>query len=245
MKKHIPNFLTGMNVVSGMMAVFMGMYGNLEMAAIFILIGMVFDFFDGMVARLLHVKSELGKELDSLADVVSFGVAPAILAHLLMKDVLFGGHAGCIRDLSLVGQILVFVPLLIPFFSAFRLAKFNLDKRQTMSFIGMPVPAHALFWVGLVFASLYIPEVYAVLFGNIWVLAAGVVILSLLLVSELPMFSLKITDFSWKANYIRYIYFLCLLLIAVFFGLSVILCVIPLYILFCAVDALLHVSAGK
>lgn len=245
MKKHIPNFLTGMNVVSGMMAVFMGMYGNLEMAAIFILIGMVFDFFDGMVARLLHVKSELGKELDSLADVVSFGVAPAILAHLLMKDVLFGGHAGCIRDLSLVGQILVFVPLLYPSFLLSGWLNLIWINGRRCRLSGMPVPAHALFWVGLVFASLYIPEVYAVLFGNIWVLAVCVVILSLLLVSELPMFSLKITGFSWKANYIRYIYFLCLLLIAVFFGLSVILCIIPLYILFCAVDALLHVSAGK
>lgn len=245
MKRHIPNFLTGMNVVSGMMAVFMGMYGNLEMAAVFILIGMVFDFFDGLVARLLHVKSELGKELDSLADIVSFGVAPAILAHLLMKDVVFGGQVGCIRDLPLVGQILIFVPLLIPFFSAFRLAKFNLDTRQTISFIGMPVPAHALFWVGLVFASIYIPETYAVLFGNIWVLAVCVVILSLLLVSELPMFSLKITGFSWKANSIRYIYFLCLISIALFYGLTVIICVIPLYILFCAVDALLHISENK
>lgn len=245
MKKHIPNLLTGMNVISGTLALFMAMYGYLEWAAIFILIGMVFDFFDGMVARLLHVKSEMGKELDSLADIVSFGVAPAVLAHLLMKEIVMGESGGNIADLSVVGQILVFVPLLIPFFSAFRLAKFNLDTRQTTSFIGMPVPAHAFFWVGLVFAARYLPGVYSALFGNVWVLVACVVILSLLLVSELPMFSLKITGFAWKENKIRYLYFLCLLLIVLFFGWAVIVCIVPLYILFCAVDALWHMNHKK
>ncbi len=238
MRKHIPNLITGLNAASGAMAVFMALYGQMVWAACFILVGMVFDFFDGMVARLLHVKSEMGKELDSLADVISFGVAPGLLAHLLMRDLLLPEGEMNIHVLPLYQQILLFVPLLIPVFSAFRLAKFNLDTRQSVSFIGLPVPAHALFWVGLVFARVKVPVLYQAFFGNIWVLALCVLILSVLLVSELPMFSLKISGFGWAANKVVYIYFLTLLVLAVCFGWAVLLFVIPLYILYCAVRAL-------
>lgn len=240
MKKHIPNLITGLNAASGAMAVFMALYGQIVLAACFIILGMIFDFFDGMAARLLHVKSELGKELDSLADVISFGVAPGLLAHLLIREVLFPGGAGSIAMLPVYQQILLFIPLLIPVFSVFRLAKFNLDKRQSVSFIGLPVPAHALFWIGLVFAQLKVPVLYQAFFGNIWVLAVCVVILSILLISELPMFSLKISGFSWNANKVVYIYFLTLVVLAICLGWAVLLFIIPLYILFCAVKALLN-----
>lgn len=242
MKRHIPNLITGMNVISGTMAVFMAIYGRIELAAGFIILGMVFDFFDGLSARLLHVKSDMGKELDSLADIVSFGVAPALLAHFLMRVTFLPEDSMDIGDLLLWQQILIFIPVLIPFFSAFRLAKFNLDVRQSVSFIGMPVPAHALFWVSLVFAYYYLPETYGSLFGNIWVLAACVVVLSLLLTSELPMFSLKASGFGWAKNKVRYIYFLGLVLIAVFTGLSVVVFIIPFYIFLCAVMALRKVK---
>ncbi len=238
MRKHIPNLITGLNAASGAMAVFMVLYGQMVWAACFILAGMVFDFFDGMVARLLHVKSEMGKELDSLADVISFGVAPGLLAHLLMRDLLLPEGEMNTHVLPLYQQILLFVPLLIPVFSAFRLAKFNLDTRQSVSFIGLPVPAHALFWVGLVFARVKVPVLYQAFFGNIWVLALCVLILSVLLVSELPMFSLKISGFGWAANKVVYIYLLTIFILAVCFGWAVLLFVIPLYILYCAVRAL-------
>ncbi len=238
MRKHIPNLITGLNAASGAMAVFMALYGRIEWAACFIIAGMVFDFFDGMVARLLHVKSEMGKELDSLADVITFGVAPALLAHLLILDLLFPEGMGSLALLTAYERIVLFSPLLIPVFSAFRLAKFNLDTRQSVSFIGLPVPAHALFWVGLVFARVKVPLLYQLFFGNIWVLALCVLILSILLISELPMFSLKITGFSWRANKVVYLYFLTILILAVCFGWAVLLFVIPLYILYCAVKAL-------
>lgn len=238
MRKHIPNLITGLNAASGAMSVFMALYGRIEWAACFIIAGMVFDFFDGMVARLLHVKSEMGKELDSLADVITFGVAPALLAHLLILDLLFPEGMGSLALLTVYERIILFSPLLIPVFSAFRLAKFNLDTRQSVSFIGLPVPAHALFWVGLVFARVKVPLLYQLFFGNIWVLALCVLILSILLISELPMFSLKITGFSWRANKVVYLYFLTLLILAVCFGWAVLLFVIPLYILYCAVKAL-------
>lgn len=238
MKKHIPNLVTCLNVMSGSMAVLMALYGRIECAAGFILLGMVFDFFDGLLARLLHVKSDLGKELDSLADVVSFGIAPAVIVHLLMRELLAPEGFTAMEDLSLVQQLSLFVPVLIPAFSAYRLAKFNLDSRQSTSFIGLPVPAHALFWVCLVFARVYAPEYYLAFFGNVWVLAVCVLILSILLISELPMFSLKISGFGWKANRLRYTYLALLIFIALFFGWVVLLFVIPLYILFCVLGAL-------
>lgn len=235
MKKHIPNLITSLNVICGTFAIFLAMYGHLEWAASFIIFGMVFDFFDGMSARLLHVKSEMGKELDSLADMVSFGVVPAILAHFLILNVLPEDNLSW----SLSEKILLFVPVLIPAFSAYRLAKFNLDVRQTISFIGMPTPANALFWVSLVFGSFYMPELYDRLFGNAWVLAICAVILSILLISELPMFSLKISGFSWKENKIQYSYFISLIVLGCILGKSVILFVIPFYILFAIVEAFL------
>lgn len=239
MKKYIPNWVTGLNVLSGAIAVLVAMYGAIGWAAGFILLAMVFDFFDGLIARLLHVKSEMGKELDSLADIVSFGMAPAVLAHILLRELVLPGEQLDFSVLSVGQFFFLFLPVLIPFFSAFRLAKFNLDTRQTVSFIGMPVPAHALFWVSLVFARLYMPETYSALFGNVWILAICIVILSLLLVSELPMFSLKLKDFSWQHNRIRYLYLLTIGVLAILFGWAVILAVVPLYVFFCALEALI------
>ncbi|WP_251621357.1 CDP-diacylglycerol--serine O-phosphatidyltransferase [Odoribacter lunatus] len=237
-KKYIPNLITGLNAASGAMSVFMALYGELVWAACFILIGMVFDFFDGMVARLLHVKSDMGKELDSLADVISFGVAPALLAHLLIRELLLPEGVESWELLAVYERVLLFVPLLIPVFSAFRLAKFNLDTRQSVSFIGLPVPAHALFWVTLVFTRLKAPEFYSAFFGNVWELAICTVILSLLLVSELPMFSLKISGFGWQENKSVYMYFGTLVVLAMCCGWMILPFIIPLYILFCAVNAL-------
>lgn len=238
MRKHIPNLITGLNAASGAMAVFMALYGQIVWATCFILAGMVFDFFDGLAARLLHVKSALGKELDSLADVITFGVASGLLAHLLIRDALLPEGAGNLAWLTTCEKIILFSPLLIPVFSAFRLAKFNLDTRQSVSFIGLPVPAHALFWVGLVFARIKTPVLYQAFFGNVWVLVLCVLGLSLLLISELPMFSLKISGFGWTANKTVYIYFLTLLVLAVGWGWAVLPFVIPFYILYCAVKAL-------
>lgn len=238
MKKHIPNLITSMNVVSGSCAIFMAIYGHLQMAAGLILLAMVFDFFDGMAARLLHVKSEMGKELDSLADMVSFGVAPTILAHFLLMNVLPGNSVSCFQEWSLGMQIMFFCPLAIPAFSAYRLAKFNLDVRQATSFIGMPTPANALFWVSLIFGAVFTPELYTILFGSPYVLGISALILSVLLVSELPMFSLKISGFGWQTNKIRYCYFICLIILACFLGKAVIVFIIPLYILFTVIEAL-------
>lgn len=232
MRKHIPNLITSMNVISGTAAIFMAMYGHLTLAAGCILLGMVFDFFDGMTARLLNVKSDIGKELDSLADVVSFGVAPAVLAHFLILKTLPGGTVENFSEWTLWEQVMVCLPLLIPAFSAYRLAKFNLDTRQATSFIGMPTPANALFWTGLVFGAEYAPSLYALLFADATVLGFCAVILSILLISELPMFSLKISGFSWQENKVRYCYLLSLVVCACIWGVAVSFLIVPLYVLF-------------
>lgn len=245
MKKHIPNLITCLNAISGGLSVFMVMYGRIELAAGLLLAAMVFDYLDGMAARLLHVKSEMGKELDSLADMVSFGVAPAILAHFLIKMTLFGGVPGDIQDLPVSQQIILFSPLLIIAFSAYRLAKFNLDPRQTMSFIGMPTPANALFWMSLIFGFFYTPDIYIRLFDSTLTLVACVVILSVLLVCELPMFSLKITGFGWKENKVRYCYLASLIVLAIFFNKAIVMFIIPLYILFSVAEALMKFATRQ
>lgn len=200
-KRQIPNLITLGNLLCGVIACLMAtpVYGDVRIAALFICLGIFLDFFDGLTARLLGVSSPLGKELDSLADVVTSGVAPAmILVSLLNK-----GPDGR----------LAFVALLIPLFAAYRLAKFNLDERQGHSFLGLPVPSNALIWVGLALWN-DIP-----LDNNVFILS--IIVLSLitdiLMVSELPMFSLKFNfkDLSWKTNSIQYIFLLgCAAIIA-------------------------------
>jgi len=228
MKKHIPNLITSMNALCGTAAIISAtMYSDIRLASLLIIFAMIFDFFDGMSARLLHVKSDIGKELDSLSDVISFGIAPAILAFILLKSEIDSGqYSGVFYDL------LGFLPLIIAPFSAYRLAKFNLDSRQTTSFIGMPTPANALFWIGLVTLSFINPILYDRIFGNIWILSSCIIITSVLLISEIPMFSLKISNFSWGDNKIRYIYLLTLIVLFFIFKFSAIALIIPLYIVY-------------
>ena len=144
MKKHIPNTITCCNLISGCIATYWAFQGEFDMALTFIVIGAVFDFFDGMSARLLHVSSPIGKELDSLADDVTFGVAPSaiIFAELAIID-----YPAYLEPLH---PILPYLAFVMAAFSALRLAKFNLDERQSMGFIGLPTPANALFWGALI-----------------------------------------------------------------------------------------------
>jgi CDP-diacylglycerol--serine O-phosphatidyltransferase len=172
----------------------MAFHANFEMAMLFIVIGAVFDFFDGMAARLLHAYSNIGKDLDSLADDVSFGVAPALIVFSLFKEINYPDY------LSSLANWLPYAAFLIAIFSALRLAKFNNDTRQTTSFIGLPVPANALFWASLVAGCKPIASYHPLL------TLALVCLFSWLLVSEIPMFSLKFKNLSWKDNKIAFIF---------------------------------------
>ena len=147
MKKHIPNTITCCNLISGCIATYWAFQGDYELALLFIVIGAVFDFFDGMTARLLHVSSPIGKELDSLADDITFGFAPSAIIFNWLCGYSF-------HELPApVAFIMPFTAFIMAAFSALRLAKFNLDERQAMGFIGLPTPANALFWGSLIVGS--------------------------------------------------------------------------------------------
>ena len=195
-KKHIPNAITCCNLFSGCVACVMAFTGKFELAMLFIVLGAVFDFFDGMVARLLGVSSPLGVQMDSLADDITFGLAPATVIFSFMKNVLvypafLGAFAG----------VLPYFAFLIAVFSACRLAKFNIDTRQTTSFIGLPTPANALFWSSLIVGG----KEWLLGMEHAWVLIIGLIFLfSYFLISEIPMFSMKFKNLSWKSNKRRY-----------------------------------------
>jgi len=171
----------------------------LDIAAYFILAAAVFDFFDGFAARWLKAYSEIGKQLDSLADMVSFGVAPASIMYMMIF------YATRNHDLYIIGYLVAVSAYIIAVFSALRLAKFNIDTRQTDSFIGLPTPANAIFICSLAFISEGNHSL-SILTENIFFLLAVTVVFSYLLIAELPLFSLKFKTFDWKSNKTRYIF---------------------------------------
>ena len=207
--KYIPNTITCFNLASGCFATIMALQGDLKAAIIWIIIAAIFDFSDGLAARLLKAYSPLGKELDSLSDIVSFGVAPGMYLYVLL--------ATAVGSLEISGiSWLPYLAFVIPVFSGLRLAKFNVDERQSTSFIGMPVPAHALLWGSLSYVLQPFITNHA-LYILIACLIASMAT-SYLLVSEVPMFSMKVKSLKWKGNELRYILIVCGLLFLLLFG---------------------------
>ncbi|MGE0087874.1 MAG: CDP-diacylglycerol--serine O-phosphatidyltransferase [Bacteroidales bacterium] len=207
-KKHIPNTITSLNLLSGCISILLSFEGYMLAAVYLIFLAAIFDFLDGMSARLLNVYSLLGKELDSLADIVSFGVAPAFIVFQMMKISLFGSEdIPLLEFVSAWKVIFLLLPFLISVLSAIRLAKFNLDERQTDSFIGLPTPANALFFVSLYIVTITTDHSFIIsLIYNKYFLSILIIIFSLLLVSEFPMFSLKLKNLSYADNKIRYLF---------------------------------------
>jgi len=196
--RNIPNTLTCCNLISGCIATVFALSGAAETAFLFIIIGAVFDFFDGMSARLLKVSSPIGKELDSLADDVTFGVAPSAMVFTLLYTIAFP------QALENCRAWLPYAAFIMAAFSALRLAKFNLDERQTSSFIGLPTPANALFWASLI-TGFHIERYDSI------ALPLTIILLALscyLLIAEIPMFALKFKHWGWKGNEIKYIFLL-------------------------------------
>ncbi|MDR0231223.1 MAG: CDP-diacylglycerol--serine O-phosphatidyltransferase [Dysgonamonadaceae bacterium] len=218
--KNVPNMITCLNLLSGCMACVMALNGNPLGAFIFIIMAAVFDFLDGFAARLLNAYSNLGKELDSLADVVSFGVAPGMMIYVFLQKALLDNYPAYAS--------VALLAFLIPIFSALRLAKFNVDERQTSSFIGLPVPANALFWGSLIYT---LPGVDIFPQYKIIGVALGIFLFSYLMVSEIPMFSLKPKNYGWKGNESRYILIATAIALFAIFNLSGISLTIVIYIL--------------
>jgi CDP-diacylglycerol--serine O-phosphatidyltransferase len=221
-KKHVPNAITCANLFSGCIGiVFVAFQDNLEYAAYCIFLAAIFDFFDGLASRVLQAHSLIGKDLDSLADVVSFGVLPAFIMYRLFLQ------APQIENVSI---FLNFIAFLIPVFSALRLAKFNNDERQTDSFIGLPTPANAIL-IGSF--PLIIKEQYG--FFNAFILnpfflAFFVAIMCMLLVVELPLMSLKFKNRDMQRNFYRYLLLLISAILILFFKFAAVPAIIIMYI---------------
>lgn len=264
LKRMIPNLFTAGNLVGGILAIIFTLTGKIHLAPYCIFASAIFDFSDGFMARLLKVPSELGKQLDSLADMVTFGVAPGIMVYELFRirfmSITFEGSlqkgfldylsvgtshmdTGIWRDPRIQGAwdlaYLPYLGLIIPVFALFRLAKFNLDTRQTNSFIGLPTPAMTLFFATLPLLILSdaakTSDFYFHIVGNIilnpWFLSISSLFMSILMVVELPLFALKFKHFKWKGNEIRFIFLtLSALLLATLFFWAIPLIII-LYVL--------------
>ena len=223
MKKHIPNTITCCNLISGCIATYWAFMGVAYLALLFIVIGAVFDFFDGMVARLLHVSSPIGKELDSLADDITFGFAPSAIIFSYL----------CTFHIHL--PFIPFLAFIMAAFSALRLAKFNLDERQALGFIGLPTPANALFWGSLIVglqdwsadSSLF--TLHSSLLP--YLILVGTFISCWLLIAEIPMFALKFKTWSWKGNEIKFIFILSCIPLLLFLGISGLAAIIAWYVI--------------
>ena len=251
---NIPNLFTAANLLSGCIAILLAVTGRIDIAPFAIFAGAFFDFLDGFLARKLQVSSELGKQLDSLADMVTFGVAPGMIMMSViaaMQPNLNIGFSSYYSSVSfwLTGLLdgshqyyYPFAGLIIPFFSLFRLAKFNLDIRQTEAFIGLPTPANTLFFMSFPLAMAYmLPEskaasfIYQIIFNPLF-LTALILLMGVLLVSEIPLFSLKIKSFNWKGNEIRYSFLLISLVFILFFHAWSLALIVFLYLILSMIE---------
>jgi CDP-diacylglycerol---serine O-phosphatidyltransferase len=210
--KHLPNLITLLNLTSGAVGVYYAIHGHLIVASYCVFISSVFDFFDGFVARLLKANSSIGKELDSLADIIAFGLLPAMIAMELLNQ-------------NTTNFWWPWLGVIIAIFSALRLAKFNVDERQTDQFIGLPTPANAILFAS--FPLILASENWLFL-TNPWVLSVIIVVFSLLLVAEIKLMALKFKSFKWSDNKLKFIF----IILSVISILTLAWMAIPIIILF-------------
>ncbi len=231
MKKHIPNTITSLNLFSGCIAIIMAFQGAFIWVVFWVILAAIFDFFDGMSARLLNAYSDIGKELDSLADAVSFGVAPAIAVFVLLSN-----YTIYPESLTIIKPYIPYLAFIIPVFSALRLAKFNIDERQTSSFIGLPTPANALFWISYVYG---IHEISRSNNITLYLTLGLIIVLSLLMVSEIPMFSFKLKNIRVKGNEKPLILIICAIAFISFWGITGLAWTVLVYIAISIVSSVL------
>jgi CDP-diacylglycerol--serine O-phosphatidyltransferase len=233
--KNIPNILTLLNLFSGCIAIVLVFSGAYTIASWMIILAAGFDFLDGTAARLLNARSELGKQLDSLADVVSFGVAPASMMYALLANA-----SG--QPVSVYIHIAALPAFFIAIFSALRLAKFNIDDTQSDSFRGLPTPANALFICALPYIQLYahtkggFHELIGAWFENYYVLMGLSLLLCFMLVSNLPLMGLKFKSFKWKPNQYKYIFLIVSLVMLLLAGFSSAPFILLLYLFLSAAE---------
>ncbi len=265
----LPNVLTLLNLVAGSTAIFYAFEhpGKLTYAAILIFVAVFFDFIDGFVARLLNRQSKIGKQLDSLADLVSFGIAPAAVIFLMLKAALEVKAFSI--DLPYVQVLILLSPIVLIIAAALRLAKFNVDSRQTHHFLGMPVPVSAIFFASLPLVNAFDPDnllilktwldvnmpfdfilavigVQVYLLTNFWFYVVSIFVFAVLQLIEIPMFSFKLENYSFMQNSGKYIFLILAVLLFVFIQCFIIPIIIILYILFSAgIDIVNHFLKEK
>lgn len=227
-KQHIPNLITLGNLFCGTIATIYAVSGNFTQAALFVVLGIILDFFDGFVARLLKVSGELGKQLDSLADMVTSGVVPGVIIFKLIELNLYAEtevYNSSLIDVSLIG-------LLITLASCYRLANFNLDTRQSDSFIGLPTPAMCLFVISLplIYENSNIDFVNVLIGSNYFLIFLSLT-LSYLMNAEIALFSLKMKSFSIQKNWFMYLFLIVSLCLIIFLNYISIPIIIILYVL--------------
>ena len=240
-KKHIPNLITLGNLFCGTVATIFAVNGDFVLAGLFVVFGIVFDFFDGFAARLLNVSGELGKQLDSLADMVTSGVVPGIIMYkLIIINSEF--HLNGIIDWTSLNNkpsilSIGLIGLLLTLGACYRLAKFNIDTRQSDSFIGLPTPAMSLFVISLPLIQEYSDIEFAQnLITNNYFLIAITLLLTYLMNAELPLFSLKFKEYSVKNNIVKYLFLVVSLLMIIFLQYISIPLIIILYVLLSVVS---------
>lgn len=230
MKRHIPNFVTLCNLLSGVVGIWFVLEHNPYYGALLIFLAAMFDFADGFLARQLKAYSNVGKSLDSLADMVSFGVLPGFLVFRLQTmSNGFGLGNEWIPDLTVIEMLFIITPLIIPAFSAIRLARFDNDTRQTNEFRGLPTPANAIFISAWVYSYPALQNIFPWLYLN-WAIFVLSTLLAVLLITDIPMFSLKFKSFGVKENSLRYIFLMLSLLSIIILNIPGIMLVIALYI---------------
>jgi CDP-diacylglycerol--serine O-phosphatidyltransferase len=207
MKQHVPNVITFLNLLCGCIATVFAVLNQLEFAAVFVFLGIFFDFFDGLAARLLNVRSELGVQLDSLADMVTSGVVPGVVMFQLLNMSQSGGWNLDLLGTSTDLNILSLSGFIITLASAYRLAKFNIDENQVSSFIGLPTPANALLILSLPLILLYQNnDVLNEIILNQWFLLGLTLLSAFLLNSKIELFSFKFKNSGFKENGIKYLF---------------------------------------
>jgi len=270
---NIPNLFTAANMLCGFVSIILALFGRIDLAPLFILAALIFDFLDGFIARKMNLQGELGKQLDSLADMVTFGIAPGIImlvmivigidfsallskesgtnfqntelsyyAFIQIWDWIQALIYGVPNDFDASIKYLPFIALIIPFFSMFRLAKFNLDKRQSERFRGVPTPLNTIFFL---FFPLYFSlnlnqwehkENWILMLFDCYTLSAITVLFSVLMVTDIPLISLKFKTWTWNENKFRYILVGSSLIIIPLFWIWAILIIVFLYLLLSLIE---------
>lgn len=219
--RNIPNSITCCNLISGCIATYNAFLGDIRMALLWVIVGAVFDFFDGMSARLLKVSSPIGKELDSLADDITFGFAPSAIIFYELSIMEYPS------ELLILKPYLPYFAFVMAAYSALRLAKFNLDERQSLGFIGLPTPANALFWGALFVGAQNFMESTAYMLPVVLLM---ICVSCWLLIAEVPMFALKFKQWGWKGNEVKYIFLISCLPLLMIFGITAFSVIIAWYV---------------